>query len=288
MASKDTPIHQFLFPQGMPDALRAKLLPRASMTALLPNIGPELKTAVETDIQKTSDSMLAMTPMDVILQGWKRHREVGRALDDSRKKPTEPILKALLKHTIKSTHKPYVEIFLEDVSVGKVPFELLISFDVEGATLKILNGEIMSVMSGSFQGAIKLSLVGETLAEVKTKRIELPSTLDVAPGAATQPGRRKSDSLGARLSGLVGASAGQSFFLADNHTLGRSAENSIVIEDKSVSRQHARIRYIDGHWHIQDMGSSMGIFVNDVKVDSSPLKEGDRVRLGMSEFEFRE
>ncbi len=241
MASKDTPIHQFLFPQGMPDALRAKLLPRTSMTALLPNIGPELKTAVETDIQKTSDSMLAMTPMDVILQGWKRYREVGRALDDSRKKPTEPILKALLKHTIKSTHKPYVEIFLEDVSVGKVPFELLISFDMEGVTLKILNGEIVSIMSGSFQGAIKLSLIGETLAEVKTKRIELPGTLHT-DGSTAKTKPHKLPALGARLSGLSGASAGQSFLLADGQTIGRTAENAIVIEDKSVSRQHARIR----------------------------------------------
>ena len=88
MTSKDTPIHQFLFPQGMPDAVRAKLLPRAGMAAVLPNIGAELKTAVETDIQKTSDSVLAMTPQDVILQGWKRYREVGRALDDSCKKPS--------------------------------------------------------------------------------------------------------------------------------------------------------------------------------------------------------
>ena len=287
MTSKDTPMHQFLFPQGMPDAIRAKLLPRAGMAALLPNIGAELKTAVEIDIQKTSDSMLAMTPIDIILQGWKRYREVGRALEDSRKKPGEPILKALLKHTIKSTHKPYVEIFLEDVSVGKVPFELLISFDVEGVTLKIQNGGIVSIMSGSFQGAIKLSLIGETLAEVKTKRIELPGTLRT-DGSTAETARHKLDPLGARLSGLTGASADQSFFLADGQTIGRAAGNSIVIEDKSISRKHARVRSEAGRWYIEDMGSSTGVFVNEEKVDSAPLKAGDHVRLGMSEFEFRE
>jgi len=287
MTSKDTPIHQFLFPEGMSDAVRAKLLPRATATAFLPNVGSELQTAVQSDVGNTTTAMLAMTPMDIIVQGWKRYREVGRALEDSRKKPTDPILKALLKHTIKSTHKPYVEIFLDDVSVGKVTFDLLISFDMEGVTLKILNGEIVSIMSGSFQGAIKLSLVGETLGEVKTKRIDLPGTLRIVDTDATQPTQRKPSPLGAHLSGLTGDSAGQSFLLADGQTIGRGADNSIVIEDKTISRQHARIRYINGQWNVQDMGSASGVFVNDEKVESSPLKEGDRLRLGMSEFEFR-
>ena len=73
-------------------------------------------------------------------------------------------------------------------------------------------------------------------------------------------------------------------------TLGRSFENRIVIEDTSISRQHAMLQRLDsGAIFLVDLGSSNGTFVNGLRV-SVPvtLRSGDRVTFGTTRCEFVE
>lgn len=72
-----------------------------------------------------------------------------------------------------------------------------------------------------------------------------------------------------------------SFPLFDEvHTIGRGANNSIQLEDKSVSGSHARItRTPKGHL-LEDLGSSNGTYVNGESIDSVILRDKDRLRLG--------
>ena len=72
----------------------------------------------------------------------------------------------------------------------------------------------------------------------------------------------------------------------DGFTIGRSPENDLNIPDPSVSRQHARLRYFQGAWFIQDQGSAIGILVNDMPVVASRLNSGDRVTIGNTSFIF--
>src|SRR5690606_38596065 len=43
-------------------------------------------------------------------------------------------------------------------------------------------------------------------------------------------------------------------------TIGRSPANVIVLEDESkrISREHARMRFLDGNWHVEDHHSGNG------------------------------
>jgi adenylate cyclase len=71
-------------------------------------------------------------------------------------------------------------------------------------------------------------------------------------------------------------------------TLGRSPENRIVIDDTSISRQHAMLQRLDsGAIFLVDLGSSNGTFVNGLRV-SVPvtLRSGDRVTFGTTRCEF--
>jgi pSer/pThr/pTyr-binding forkhead associated (FHA) protein len=75
--------------------------------------------------------------------------------------------------------------------------------------------------------------------------------------------------------------------------IGRSdvADNQIVIrDDLKVSRvQHAIVsREASGRYLIRDNNSANKVYVNDECIDSAPvpLKNGDRIRIGLTEFEF--
>jgi ABC transport system ATP-binding/permease protein len=63
--------------------------------------------------------------------------------------------------------------------------------------------------------------------------------------------------------------------------IGRTAEADIFFDDRVVSRQHARLLLREGGYFLEDLGSSNGTFLNDQPISSlTPLKSGDRVRLG--------
>ena len=56
------------------------------------------------------------------------------------------------------------------------------------------------------------------------------------------------------------------FAPGETKTIGRSNQADVVVEDPSLSRQHARVTVTkDGATIIEDLGSTNGIFVNGVK-----------------------
>jgi pSer/pThr/pTyr-binding forkhead associated (FHA) protein len=70
-------------------------------------------------------------------------------------------------------------------------------------------------------------------------------------------------------------------------TLGRAADNDIVISDASVSRRHASIVPHNGGFALRDLASQNGTFVGGQRIDSTrQLANGDDVRLGDAPFVF--
>ena len=69
-------------------------------------------------------------------------------------------------------------------------------------------------------------------------------------------------------------------------TIGRLADNALQIDDGSVSSRHAEIESEAGAYHLHDLGSTNGTFVNGEQVMDAVLKHGDEVRLGIVETVF--
>jgi hypothetical protein len=61
--------------------------------------------------------------------------------------------------------------------------------------------------------------------------------------------------------------------------IGRSSSNDIILDDLKVSRSHAQLRLINGHYVIFDLDSTGGTFVNDQWVTRSTLYPGDVISL---------
>ncbi len=62
--------------------------------------------------------------------------------------------------------------------------------------------------------------------------------------------------------------------------IGRSFESTVVIDDPTVSAQHARFYTYLSVSYIEDLASSNGTFVNDKPVKKHILTPGDVIRLG--------
>ncbi len=79
-----------------------------------------------------------------------------------------------------------------------------------------------------------------------------------------------------------GPDPGQAFDLTgDEVTIGREVGNTIVINDRGMSRRHARLYAQAGAYILQDLGSTNGTFVNgEILQGERILQAGDHIALG--------
>lgn len=62
--------------------------------------------------------------------------------------------------------------------------------------------------------------------------------------------------------------------------VGRNEDCDLVLRSRRVSREHCRIFFQDGQWHIEDLKSQNGTRVNGNKINSEILKDSDTIQIG--------
>lgn len=68
---------------------------------------------------------------------------------------------------------------------------------------------------------------------------------------------------------------------------GRSDDSDIVLDDISVSRQHAVFqRTASGRITVRDLNSLNGTYVNGTRVEESVLRSGDEIQIGKFKIAF--
>ena len=108
------------------------------------------------------------------------------------------------------------------------------------------------------------------------------------PGKAAKPAKPKR---GAPRTLLVTAGMHQGATIelgATPITIGRAAENTLVLEDDYVSGRHARLYPHEGAWVVEDLGSSNGTYLDRTRLTAAMvLPVGTPVRIGKTVVELR-
>jgi pSer/pThr/pTyr-binding forkhead associated (FHA) protein len=80
---------------------------------------------------------------------------------------------------------------------------------------------------------------------------------------------------------------GRAFALGEEITLGRAAGCQVPLDDAYASQVHARVFERDGHWYVEDLGSTNGTYLNRRRV-AGPMviKRHDRLQIGNTVLEL--
>jgi pSer/pThr/pTyr-binding forkhead associated (FHA) protein len=87
---------------------------------------------------------------------------------------------------------------------------------------------------------------------------------------------------------LNGASVGYYELSNETLTIGRSADNHLVVDDATVSGHHAVIEATAQGFRIRDLNSTNGVWVNGQRVPEAPLRVEDSIRIGTHELQYAE
>ena len=84
-----------------------------------------------------------------------------------------------------------------------------------------------------------------------------------------------------------GPNAGSRFLLDQPVTsAGRHPGSDIFCDDITVSRRHAEFRLENGEFHVVDVGSLNGTYVNREPVEAAVLANGDEIQIGKFRLVF--
>jgi pSer/pThr/pTyr-binding forkhead associated (FHA) protein len=84
-----------------------------------------------------------------------------------------------------------------------------------------------------------------------------------------------------------GGRVGESFPLeGDRMTIGRRPDSDVFLDDVTVSRDHALIVRRQGEFHLDDLGSLNGTYVNRRRIESHHLEDGDELQVGKYKLTF--
>ncbi|HUR84998.1 MAG TPA: FHA domain-containing protein [Solirubrobacteraceae bacterium] len=84
-----------------------------------------------------------------------------------------------------------------------------------------------------------------------------------------------------------GGRVGESFPLeGERSTIGRRPDSAVFLDDVTVSRDHALIVRRGGDWHLDDLGSLNGTYVNRHRIETHKLADGDELQIGKYKLTF--
>jgi hypothetical protein len=81
---------------------------------------------------------------------------------------------------------------------------------------------------------------------------------------------------------------GERIGIVSGATVGRTAGNTVRLEEDSVSSRHAVVGFESGQWWVEDLQSTNGTYVNQTRVTGRvPLRPGDVVQFGLVTARFQ-
>jgi len=70
--------------------------------------------------------------------------------------------------------------------------------------------------------------------------------------------------------------------------IGRTSECDIPLPSNNVSRKHACVGFRNEEYHIKDLNSTNGVYVNGVKIEKCVLRNLDQIEIGGIKLLFNE
>jgi hypothetical protein len=143
-------------------------------------------TATMPDLAPKVCELLNIKIPDVLITAWKKVKDIQAIMEKSKKTPDETVYLELAQHTIKSEHKPSIDVKIKGATVKKIEMVIQLGFDLKGFLLKIQNGAIKEVQTGQCEAKGTIKYGGLTVAERKLQPLKLPFSIPIPAELFTQ------------------------------------------------------------------------------------------------------
>lgn len=141
-------------------------------------------TAAMPDLGAKICELLDIKLHNILLTAWKKVEALREVLETSRKSPDKSTFLDLAEHNIDYATKPSVDVKIKGVTARKITLDLALNMKLKGFTLKVQNGGIREIQTGSCEVKGNIKYEKLPIAEKKLAPIKFPLSIriPVLPG----------------------------------------------------------------------------------------------------------
>lgn len=191
MNNLEITLNQFFSLKELSQSRLSTIESSEKMSLLKEKVSKEIKEirwpVTFNEIIRKVEDLLNISIPDIMVAAWNKYRMLLKYTDRGEYSSNETFLVPLAEHTIKSEHKPYIEILINDKSVGKIDFNINISLTLKGIILKIRDGKIQEIQTGSCKGKGTIKCENFVILEKETESISLPGSINLGEGIPIVP-----------------------------------------------------------------------------------------------------
>jgi hypothetical protein len=137
----------------------------------------------ELMLTKLTEMLAIDIPKDVFAQAWSKHKSLQEYRDTEKHPPDKAAFVPLVEHTVKTAHKPSMELTIWEKTLGTLELAIDASFLIKGAVLEIKDGKIMKINLSNIEAKGNLKFLGLPFLEMK-RSLSLPGIFDLKEGVA--------------------------------------------------------------------------------------------------------
>jgi len=146
--------------------------------------------------------------------------------------------------------------------------------------------EVAATLTAELADAAREHARDESYSFMGPVKVDLVLTEEYPTGAFEMVARLREGPMGRPPGSLILSSGERVRLGVDTVTIGRVADNTLMLPDPNVSRFHAQVRAVDGGYRLVDMGSTNGTAVNGARVADHLLEPGDEIYFGSTRVAF--
>jgi hypothetical protein len=115
--------------------------------------------------------------LDCWVNAWKRYKEIEEAAEESLRSPKRPVTCKVVEHSVETTIKPTIQVFLNRALIGTIECEIGLTTHIDALSLELKKGSIVAIGLGacSWSGSIVANEV--TLMERDFGEVQLPGVV---------------------------------------------------------------------------------------------------------------
>ena len=168
---------------------RAVVLPPdadGSLGRALEHLPAETRTAAVREVTAAAAGLLDVGLADVLITGWREHRDLTAAARRTLAAPGSTELVDLAEHQVTATQEPYVSVLVDGHQVATVQLGLTVVCDVTAMLAGISAGRLVAVHSGDCDITVTLA-IDEAEVITRQTRLALPGVITVHRGIRLLP-----------------------------------------------------------------------------------------------------
>jgi hypothetical protein len=120
--------------------------------------------------------------LDILLASWEKYSLVSQYAEPDAQEPGKRTTLDLEKRSLSSTHKPRVELRVNDQLVATLPFTIKLNLQFKTLRLTVGDGRIWRIESGRCEGSGSVLMGERTILERTFSQVELPGQIDFIEG----------------------------------------------------------------------------------------------------------